>query len=286
MKMKEKQHYQYKGNSSSTRQIPNQEAQLSAWRKRSENGRRQRRASHRLVKKRDAHLARGLDCGQCRFSKHEGEGQHVLGTEPLNREMKLELSDSTVSDAKIQQKISFPNSSSAEEGQNREESNSTAERASLVDGEMCENKVFKAAWMKRKKSRHIRRQSLGRNLRQAGEKVYSPQREVRIRVLDDMKKTKMKSKRERKADDRTIFDSFAVIKTSTNPCQDFRDSMVEMINEKGIKQPEELEELLASYLTLNQDGHHELIINVFLEVCFELKTDPAKKSGQFIDEFV
>ncbi|KAL2925588.1 Transcription repressor OFP5 [Bienertia sinuspersici] len=43
--------------------------------------------------------------------------------------------------------------------------------------------------------------------------------------------------------------SFAVVKSSRDPQQDFRDSMIEMIMEKRIRQPEELEELLACFLT-------------------------------------
>ncbi|KAK6123963.1 hypothetical protein DH2020_042308 [Rehmannia glutinosa] len=69
--------------------------------------------------------------------------------------------------------------------------------------------------------------------------------------------------------------SVTEVKSSFNPQQDFRDSMVEMISEKGITRSDELEELLACYLTLNCDGYHELIIKVFRQVCFELSTRDA-----------
>ncbi|KAJ0082898.1 hypothetical protein Patl1_10432 [Pistacia atlantica] len=64
----------------------------------------------------------------------------------------------------------------------------------------------------------------------------------------------------------TDLESFAVVKTSFDPQKDFRDSMNEMIMEKKISQPEELEELLACYLTLNSDEYHDLIIKVFRQV--------------------
>ncbi|KAL0442605.1 UNVERIFIED_CONTAM: Transcription repressor OFP5 [Sesamum latifolium] len=83
-------------------------------------------------------------------------------------------------------------------------------------------------------------------------------------------KVKWKTEKVQVAEGATIFDSFAVVKSSFKPQQDFRDSMVEMIRAKRIRQPEELQELLACYLTLNHDGHHELIIKVFQEVWFEL----------------
>ncbi|KAL2524283.1 Transcription repressor OFP4 [Abeliophyllum distichum] len=82
----------------------------------------------------------------------------------------------------------------------------------------------------------------------------------------------MKSKKKTK--EKAVFDSFAVVKCSSAPEQDFRDSMVEMIREKGIRRPDELEELLACYLTLNCDKYHDLIIKVFQQVwLFELNQE-------------
>ncbi|KAG9143384.1 hypothetical protein Leryth_017779 [Lithospermum erythrorhizon] len=46
---------------------------------------------------------------------------------------------------------------------------------------------------------------------------------------------------------KTAFDNYAVQKSSYDPQQDFRDSMLEMIIEKDIKQPKELEELLVYF---------------------------------------
>lgn len=64
-------------------------------------------------------------------------------------------------------------------------------------------------------------------------------------------------------------DSFAVVKSSKNPQQDFKESMVEMIVEHNIKASKDLEELLACYLSLNSDEYHDLIIKVFKQIWFD-----------------
>lgn len=97
--------------------------------------------------------------------------------------------------------------------------------------------------------------------------------ECKIKALEDMKKAKMKMRhetRERSRGNRTVFDSYAIMKSSFDPFSDFRDSMIEMITQRGIKNSDELEELLACYLTLNCDEYHDLIIKVFREVWYEL----------------
>ncbi|GAB4827174.1 hypothetical protein Ancab_034064 [Ancistrocladus abbreviatus] len=106
-------------------------------------------------------------------------------------------------------------------------------------------------------------------------RVYSPRRSsrtetCRIRALEDMRKAKMKSKG-RPSGAKPAIESFAVVKCSLNPQQDFRESMLEMIIEKRIRTPEKLEELLACYLTLNLDEHHDMIIKVFRQVWYELE---------------
>ncbi|KAH6759473.1 ovate family protein 5 [Perilla frutescens var. frutescens] len=106
-------------------------------------------------------------------------------------------------------------------------------------------------------------------------KAYSPRTECKIRALEEMKKARTKAKKkapkELVVDGNTVFNSFAVAKSSIDPQQDFKDSMVEMIIEKGIGHPDDLEKLLACYLTLNCDEYHDLIISVFRQVWIELK---------------
>ncbi|KAJ1285391.1 hypothetical protein BS78_03G276400 [Paspalum vaginatum] len=64
---------------------------------------------------------------------------------------------------------------------------------------------------------------------------------------------------------------FAVVRRTRDPQREFRASMVEMIASKRmVGRPEELETLLACYLSLNADEHHDCIVKVFRQVWFEL----------------
>jgi uncharacterized protein (TIGR01568 family) len=65
---------------------------------------------------------------------------------------------------------------------------------------------------------------------------------------------------------------FAVVRRTRDPQREFRASMVEMIASKRmVGRPDELEALLACYLSLNADEHHDCIVKVFRQVWFELK---------------
>ncbi|XP_062232582.1 transcription repressor OFP1-like [Phragmites australis] len=63
-----------------------------------------------------------------------------------------------------------------------------------------------------------------------------------------------------------LSESFAVVKASADPRRDFRESMEEMISEKGIRDAADLEDLLACYLALNAAEHHDLIVEVFEQI--------------------
>lgn len=63
-----------------------------------------------------------------------------------------------------------------------------------------------------------------------------------------------------------VTDTFAVVKSSSDPCNDFRTSMVEMIIEKQIFGERELEQLLHCFLSLNSPHHHKVIVEVFTEI--------------------
>lgn len=68
-------------------------------------------------------------------------------------------------------------------------------------------------------------------------------------------------------DDRNnIRGSFAVVKKSSDPYGDFRQSMVEMIIEKQMFGAKELERLLQCFLSLNSHHHHKVIVEVFSEI--------------------
>ncbi|GMI92749.1 hypothetical protein HRI_002944200 [Hibiscus trionum] len=63
-----------------------------------------------------------------------------------------------------------------------------------------------------------------------------------------------------------VKDSFAVVKSSSDPYNDFRTSMVEMIVERQLFAAEDLEQLLQCFLSLNSHHHHNIIVEVFTEI--------------------
>ncbi|KAK8291640.1 hypothetical protein V6Z11_D06G071500 [Gossypium hirsutum] len=64
-----------------------------------------------------------------------------------------------------------------------------------------------------------------------------------------------------------VKDSFAVVKSSDDPYNDFKASIVEMIVERQIFADQDLEQLLQCFLSLNSHHHHRIIIEVFTEIC-------------------
>lgn len=67
-----------------------------------------------------------------------------------------------------------------------------------------------------------------------------------------------------------LSESFAMVKSSSDPHGDFRESMVEMIVKNNIRSGGELEELLACYLSLNSGEYHDLIVKVFGQIWADL----------------
>ncbi|XP_020575417.1 transcription repressor OFP3-like [Phalaenopsis equestris] len=98
----------------------------------------------------------------------------------------------------------------------------------------------------------------------------------KVKVCSPKVARRMLEEQERK--ERRNLESFAVVKSSSDPQRDFRDSMVEMIIEKGMTRPEEMERLLACYISLNADEHHDAIIGAFRQVCFEF--DARRFAGE------
>ncbi|KAK8709568.1 hypothetical protein V6N13_060583 [Hibiscus sabdariffa] len=64
--------------------------------------------------------------------------------------------------------------------------------------------------------------------------------------------------------------SIAVVKSSSDPQRDFRESMVEMIMENNIRASKDLEDLLACYLSLNSNEYHDVIVKVFKQIWLDL----------------
>ncbi|KAL5582869.1 hypothetical protein UlMin_015311 [Ulmus minor] len=73
-----------------------------------------------------------------------------------------------------------------------------------------------------------------------------------------------------KSKNRHLSESFAVVKSSIDPQGDFRDSMVEMIVENNIRASNDLEELLACYLSLNSKEYHDHIVKAFEQIWFDM----------------
>lgn len=62
----------------------------------------------------------------------------------------------------------------------------------------------------------------------------------------------------------------AMEKSSYDPRQDFRDSMVEMIMASRIEEPKDLRRLLNCFLSMNSEEYQSVILDVFHEVCSNL----------------
>ncbi|CAL9193966.1 transcription repressor OFP1-like [Musa acuminata AAA Group] len=114
-----------------------------------------------------------------------------------------------------------------------------------------------------------RRSFGGKIQHRAKVRVRSPRAAAAKAEVERMKAAARRAEGKRKGLER-----FAVVKCSRDPQRDFRESMVEMIRQKGIGRPEEMERLLACYLSLNSDEHHDVIVKVFRQVSFELSQSP------------
>ncbi|XP_065024572.1 transcription repressor OFP1-like [Musa acuminata AAA Group] len=117
-----------------------------------------------------------------------------------------------------------------------------------------------------------RRSFTGKIRHRAKVRVRSPRTAaVRAEEVERMRAASRRKREEEVA--RRGLERFAVVKCSSDPQRDFRESMVEMICEKGLGRPEEMESLLACYLALNSDEHHDVIVKVFRQVWFELNLE-------------
>ncbi|KAM3710596.1 hypothetical protein ACJW31_01G042500 [Castanea mollissima] len=63
-----------------------------------------------------------------------------------------------------------------------------------------------------------------------------------------------------------VRESYAVVKNTENPYEDFKRSMLEMILEKQMFETKDLEELLHCLLSLNSRVHHGVIVEAFSEI--------------------
>lgn len=236
-------------------------------------------------KNRKPELGMRLDEGEDESSNPEEE--HVSPIQLQKADPEIEEShDSAVSDSRNHQNISFQTFGWSSDGEDDEEdhvspdldgkgSAATSERLSTSKCQNLENMKIEEFKKKteefRKEAAYITRRFRSRKVKRNRKNARGSRTESRIQALKGMKSKKERESEEEGVESSTINNSFAVVKSSFNPRQDFRESMVEMIQEKGIRHREELQELLACYLTLNSDQHHDLIINVFQQVWFKLQ---------------
>ncbi|CAL1376652.1 unnamed protein product [Linum trigynum] len=67
-----------------------------------------------------------------------------------------------------------------------------------------------------------------------------------------------------------VKESYAVVKRSEDPREDFKRSMAEMIREKEMFEEKDLEQLLRCFLSLNSRDHHPVIVQAFSEIWEDL----------------
>ncbi|XP_051127079.1 transcription repressor OFP7-like [Andrographis paniculata] len=66
--------------------------------------------------------------------------------------------------------------------------------------------------------------------------------------------------------DGKVKESYAIVKRSENPYEDFRNSMADMILEKQMFDPADLEQLLQCFLSLNSGNYHGIIVEAFSDI--------------------
>lgn len=107
----------------------------------------------------------------------------------------------------------------------------------------------------------------------ASRKSVSRSGGVKIRnKLTSMRTETARGRKSVKCEKKGMFysQSFAIVKASVDPEQDFRESMMEMIVENNISASKDLEDLLACYLSLNSNQYHDLIIKAFEQIWFTM----------------
>ncbi|XP_010931089.1 uncharacterized protein [Elaeis guineensis] len=76
-----------------------------------------------------------------------------------------------------------------------------------------------------------------------------------------------------------VEESVAVVKESSDPYIDFRDSMLQMIVEMEIYAWDDLRDLLHRFLALNSPSHHHLILQAFTEIWTGVFSAPPSSSS-------
>nr|XP_023926913.1 transcription repressor OFP7-like [Quercus suber] len=113
-------------------------------------------------------------------------------------------------------------------------------------------------------------------------------KEKEISKSDEVKKGRklrryaLKSERSSVRGNEKVRESYAVVKKTENPYEDFKRSMLEMILEKQMFETKDLEELLHCFLSLNSRVHHGVIVEAFSEIWEILFCDSPDDNGAFL----
>ncbi|KAL3625040.1 hypothetical protein CASFOL_031708 [Castilleja foliolosa] len=91
-----------------------------------------------------------------------------------------------------------------------------------------------------------------------------------IKERRDANKKKEVIGRSRRERDTKFVVMVAMEKSSRDPKEDFRESIVEMIVSNKIREAKDLRRLLDYYLTMNSDQFRGIILEVFHDVCTDL----------------
>ncbi|XP_042040657.1 transcription repressor OFP7-like [Salvia splendens] len=75
-----------------------------------------------------------------------------------------------------------------------------------------------------------------------------------------------------------VKESFAIVKRSENPLEDFKRSMMDMIVEKQMFEKKDLEQLLQCFLSLNSANYHGIIVEAFSQIWTAMFAPPLGHS--------
>ncbi|KAG6412424.1 hypothetical protein SASPL_125102 [Salvia splendens] len=75
-----------------------------------------------------------------------------------------------------------------------------------------------------------------------------------------------------------VKESFAIVKRSENPLEDFKKSMMDMIVEKQMFDKKDLEQLLQCFLSLNSTNYHGIIVEAFSQIWTAMFAPPLEHS--------
>nr|KYP64577.1 hypothetical protein KK1_019178 [Cajanus cajan] len=97
-------------------------------------------------------------------------------------------------------------------------------------------------------------------------KTSSVKKVERVRFHGATAAARLKKTVTRSSVEGKVRESFAVVKKSKDPYEDFKKSMMEMITEMEMSEAQDLEQLLQCFLALNSRSYHAVIVHAFMEI--------------------